>query len=58
MWLHVLASPRTFCGMNRTPPREYLERLIDIYIAYVRHDGRYMGPDFEPVPYEARDRWR
>jgi hypothetical protein len=30
-------------------------RLIDIYIAYVRHDGRYVGPDFEPVPYENRE---
>ena len=55
MWIEILAVPRIFRGMTRMPPREHLLRLIDIYIAYVRHDGRYAGGDFEPVPYETRE---
>ena len=55
MWLQVLAVPRIFRGMTRTPPREHLVRMVDIFIAYVRHDGRYATPDFEPVPYETRE---
>ena len=54
-WLQVLAIPRIFCSMNRMPPREHILHLVDIYIEYVRHDGRYMGADFEPVPYETRE---
>jgi hypothetical protein len=54
-WLQVFAIPHIFCSMNRMPPREHLERLVDIYIKYVRHDGRYMSPEFEPVPYERRE---
>jgi hypothetical protein len=55
MWLQTLAVPRIFRGMTRRPPREHLVRLVDIFIAYVRHDGRYPTPDFEPVPYETRE---
>jgi hypothetical protein len=28
--------------------------MLDLYIAYVGHDGRYHQPMFEPVPYERR----
>ena len=55
MWLQTLAVPRIFRGMIRTPPREHLVRLVDIFLAYVRHDGRYATPDFEPVQYETRE---
>ncbi|HZF52157.1 MAG TPA: hypothetical protein VE093_26065 [Polyangiaceae bacterium] len=55
MWLQILAVPRIFCCMTRMPPREHLVRLIDIFLAYVSHDGRYATPDFEPVPYETRE---
>lgn len=54
-WLQVLAVPRIFSGMNRMPPREHVLRMVDAYIEYVKHDGRYMSPDFEPVPYERRE---
>jgi hypothetical protein len=54
-WLQILAVPRIFRGMTRMPPREHLVRQIDIFIAYVRHDGRYASPEFEPVPYETRE---
>ncbi|NUQ73071.1 MAG: hypothetical protein HUU21_05905 [Polyangiaceae bacterium] len=55
MWLTVLAAPHIFRSMTRMPPREHVARLVDIYIEYVRHDGRYVGADFEPVPYETRE---
>jgi hypothetical protein len=55
MWLQVLAVPRIFRVMTRMPPREHLVHLIDILIGYVRHDGRYATPKFEPVPYETRE---
>lgn len=55
MWLQVLAVPRIFRSMTRMPPREHIERLVAIYLEYVRHDGRYVGAEFEPVPYETRE---
>ena len=29
--------------------------LLDTFVAYARHDGRYSRADFEPVPYEQRE---
>jgi hypothetical protein len=55
MWLEMFAAPHLFHGMRRMPPREHLLGIMDIYLAYVRHDGRYMEPQFEPVPYERRE---
>lgn len=53
-WLTVLASPRMFHSMNRRPTREHLLKQVDIYVTYVKHDGRYVNADFQPVPYERR----
>jgi hypothetical protein len=53
-WVKVFACPRLFAQLQRTPPREHLLRLLDIYDAYLQHDGRYSHADFQPVPYERR----
>jgi hypothetical protein len=55
LWVHVLAVPRLFLGMNRMPPREHLLRMADWYLAYARRDGRHVPPEFSPVPYEQRE---
>lgn len=55
LWLEMFAAPHLFQGMRRIPPHEHLLRIMDTYLAYVRHDGRYMQPQFEPVPYERRE---
>ncbi len=54
IWLKVFAAPRIFGGLRRMPPREHILRMVDMYIAYVDHDGRYIEAEFEPVPYERR----
>jgi hypothetical protein len=54
-WIIILAVPRLFSGLTRTPPREHLLSLLDTFVAYARHDGRYSPADFEPVPYEQRE---
>ncbi len=54
-WLRVLATPRFFHGLGRVPSREHLLGLLDIFLAYLRHDGRYVSAEFEPVPYEQRE---
>lgn len=54
-WIIVLAVPRLFDGLTRTPPREHLLMLLDTYVSYVRHDGRYSPAEFETVPYERRE---
>ncbi len=54
-WIMVLAVPRLFRGLTRTPPREHLVGLLDTFVAYARHDGRYSPAEFEPVPYEQRE---
>jgi hypothetical protein len=53
-WLMVLASPQVYRGLGRTPTREHLLHMLDLYITYVGHDGRYNQPMFQPVPYERR----
>jgi hypothetical protein len=54
-WIIILAVPRLFGVLTRTPPREHLLDLLDTFVSYVRHDGRYSRADFEPVPYERRE---
>jgi hypothetical protein len=54
-WIIILAVPRLFGGLTRTPPREHLLDLLDTFVSYVRHDGRYSRAEFEPVPYERRE---
>ncbi|MEO5726929.1 MAG: hypothetical protein ABI134_10625, partial [Byssovorax sp.] len=54
LWLLVLASRRGYHSLGREPPTEHLIRLLDIYVAYATHDGRYHQPSFQPVPYERR----
>ena len=54
-WFIVLAVPRLFRGLTRTPPREHLMGLLDTFVVYARHDGRYSRAEFEPVPYEQRE---
>lgn len=54
-WIVVLAVPRLFLGLTRTPPRAHLLALLDTFVAYARHDGRYSRPEFEPVLYERRE---
>jgi hypothetical protein len=54
IWLKVFACPRLFEQLSRMPPREHLLRQLDIYDAYLQHDGRYSNADFHPVPYERR----
>src|SRR4051794_19816041 len=53
-WFMVLAAPPLYRTLGRTPIREHLLRLMDIYIAYVERDGRYSRAEHEPVPYERR----
>jgi len=53
-WIMVLASPQVYRGIDRTPTREHFLHILDVYIAYVGHDGRYHQPMFQPVPYERR----
>jgi hypothetical protein len=54
-WLMVLASPPLYRTLGRIPSREHLLHLMDIYIAYVEHDGRYSQQEHQPVPYERRE---
>lgn len=54
-WIIILAAPRLFGSLTRTPPREHLLELLDTFISYARHDGRYSRAEFEPVPYERRE---
>ena len=54
LWLLVLASRRGYHALGREPSTEHLIHLLDIYIAYAAHDGRYHQPAFQPVPYERR----
>ena len=54
-WIIVLAVPRLFNSLTRTPPREHLLTLVDTFISYARHDGRYSPAEFEPVSYERRE---
>lgn len=35
-WICVLASPRAFLTLQRTPPREHLLAMIDAYLPYAR----------------------
>jgi hypothetical protein len=53
-WLGVLASPPLYRTLGRTPIREHLLHLMDIYIAYAARDGRYGPVEHQPVPYERR----
>jgi hypothetical protein len=41
--------------MNRTPTREHILRMVDMYLASVRRDKQRPKPQFEPVPYEQRE---
>lgn len=54
-WIIILAVPRLFGVLTRMPPREHLLSLLDTFVSYVRHDGRYSRAEFEPVPYERRE---
>jgi hypothetical protein len=54
-WIIVLAVPRLFRGLTRTPPREHLMGLLDTFVAYARRDGRYSPAEFAAVPYEQRE---
>lgn len=54
-WLQVLAVPRIFHNMTRTPSREHLLGVVDLFLAYVRRGGRDTHPEFHPVPYELRE---
>lgn len=54
LWLKVFGCPRLFRGLSRIPPQEHILRLLDVYDAYLQHDGRYHKAEFHPVPYERR----
>jgi hypothetical protein len=54
-WLMVLASPSLYRTLDRMPTREHLVLLMDIYLAYVGHDGRYSDAEHKPVPYKQRE---
>ena len=54
-WMQVLAAPKVWAVMSRTPPREHLLRMVDTYLAYVRRGERNIDPDFVLVPYEQRE---
>ncbi len=47
-WVMVLASPPRYRSMRRVVDPEHLVRLLDILIAYVDHDSRYLRAEFEP----------
>jgi len=55
-WVMVLASPPRYQSMRRVADPEHLVRLLDILIAYVDRDARYLQAEFEPVPYAQRGR--
>lgn len=40
-WLFVLASPPLYATLSRSPVRDHLLRLMDVYIAYAERGGRY-----------------
>jgi hypothetical protein len=40
-WLQVLASPHLYSLLRRTPPREHLQHLLDVYLAYVARGDWY-----------------
>src|SRR5690242_13179826 len=53
-WLWAFASPRVYRTFSRSPPREHILRLLDIYLAYVQKGACYVRPQFQPVRYERR----
>lgn len=53
-WLMVLSSTPLYRSLGRTPIPAHLVALMDIYLEYVAHDGRYRKAEFEGVPYERR----
>lgn len=54
-WLQVMAVPRLFESLKRTPDRDHLLMMVDIFIAYVRSGKQYGTPEFEGAPYEQRE---
>jgi len=53
-WLQVLAVPRLFARLERLPPRSFLVRQIDVFLAYARTGACDTEPTFEPVPLGER----
>ncbi len=53
-WLMVLSSTPLYRSLGRMPIPAHLVELMDIYLEYVAHDGRYRKAEFESVPYERR----
>jgi hypothetical protein len=53
-WLQVMAVPRLFQSLKRTPDRDHLFMMVDIFIASIRSGRQYVEPEFEGVPYERR----
>ena len=53
-WLMVLSSTPLYRSLGRTPISAHLVELLNIYLEYVAHDGRYRRAEFEGVPYERR----
>ncbi|MGK4003772.1 hypothetical protein WMF31_14165 [Sorangium sp. So ce1036] len=53
-WLGAFASPRVYQAFSRTPPRDHILRLLDIYIAYAKRGAHHAVPQVEPVLLERR----
>lgn len=54
-WVGVLAVPRLFGGLGRSPGRDHLLGRVDVILAYARSGQRSSKPDFEGAPYVERE---